>query len=103
MRLGVVHEDGHDFQVVCDDRYYHELCVYLRDRDWAAIQAAQEMEADLLLARGYPEGSYAAPGALPDVDAREWEDALWAIEEDQRGAARKALQWIDEQRIYEKR
>lgn len=102
MQGEILEEDGHLFQVVRDEMYQRELRGYIRADERLAVEIAYEMERDLLSHRGYPKGSYAIPNTLPAVDIREAEAVLCTFERHMEGDAQRALQWIDEQRVYEK-
>lgn len=89
-------------QLVRDEEYTKDFFGFFNSGRADITGTAQEMEMDILLGAGYPAGSYAAMSRLLKIERADWELVISMMELKEIGTARKALEFIERLRVYER-
>lgn len=89
-------------QVVRDDEYIIDFNGFGRSRRLDVVLGARQMEMDILLTGGYPSGSYPAMRRLVQIEESTWQLVINLMEFKQNGTARKALEFVERLRVYER-
>jgi hypothetical protein len=101
MRTEIV-QDTEPVQLVRDDGYFSDFNGFCRTGLHETASLIREMEIDILLSAGFPVGSYVAMRGLIEIEAVAWERVLSLMEIKEAGTARKALEFVERLRIYER-
>jgi hypothetical protein len=101
MRIAIIPENE-SVQLVRDDEYSKDFNGFRRSGRRDVALMAKEMEIDILLSAGFPVGSYQAMLRLLDIENADWELVINMMELQHPGTARKALEFVERLRIYER-
>jgi len=101
MRIAIL--EGEPVAIVRDEGYVKEFEGFAAAKNHHVVATAQEMELALLLSGGYPDGSYQAGPYLNQLPPAYWEEGLAAQEIKGPGNAKRAIELLEFQRVYEKK